>query len=230
MKRLIWLVVFGISFGVTCAFCAGSAEAMRLAEGVNFNNQTEVIAYATALKNNEAVIAQAKQEGIPVDTWIKNTVTEMTNNYRAEQQRKAEEQARLNKITEALTWSSRNKTTGVVLLDPKIQTAILDDYKQNKARGEASAKSYVGKIVEYAGAVTKIENWSGKIVIIFYGSENKGIMTYAFVNDASLPLAMSLNVGNVIVVSGECTEFGVASMSDTPSITIRNSSIRHIIK
>jgi hypothetical protein len=229
MRRIIGLLIFGCIFGLTNGFCAGSMEAMRLAEGVNFDNQSEVITYATALKKSEAVIAQAKEEGISVDIWIKTVVGQMTESYHSAQKAEAEKQAKLKQLTDAELWSSRNVSAGAILLDAGTQKAILDDYSQNKARGEKSVEKYIGKVIQYTGRVYSVNSSYG-IYIHLSGVGNDRITLFADIKNSETSTALALNKDEVITVVGECSRFHSSSSSDNPSIDLKNSSIIHIAK
>ena len=134
MRKIIGLLIFGTILGITSAFCAGSMEAARLAEGVNFDNQSEVIAYATALRSNEAVIAQAQQEGVSVDIWIRNVVVQMTEEYHFTQKAEAERQAELRIFANADAWASRNLGAGIILIDTNTRKQLKEEFEKNKAR------------------------------------------------------------------------------------------------
>jgi len=230
MEKVIGLIVLGLIFGISVCFSAGSMEAARLAEGVNFENQSEVITYATVLRNNEAVISQAKEEGVSVDIWIRNTLEQMTQQYHEAKKEEANKQAELMKLSSADNWASRNLGTGVILLDTNTRKHLKEEYDKNKARYAVQVDSYRGKILRCVGKVSGINSYSDSFWI--YLSSIDGIAL-----SVSLPLSerehvLKLNEGDIVVLDGryEDNRTMMGNIEYRDSIRIESGSIRQIFK
>ena len=210
MKKIFGIIALGMFFGLGTAFCAGSFEAISLSEGVNFNNQAEVLAYAETLRKNENVIAQAREEGIHVDIWIRNIIVEMTNNYQEEQRLLLERQNSIKRIEEAETWSSRNVRSGAILLDIGRQQNYLSECDKNSARALQIAYTYVGKNIQFTGEISQIFTGYYGYEITLQLERPDGISVSLKLNIDEIEKALALNIGDIVTVVGLCDSFGHA--------------------
>jgi hypothetical protein len=225
MKKLIGILVFGIICGVSSVFCYGAMEAGRLAEGVNFDNPSEVSAYAQLLRNNDAVKNQAKDEGVSLEVWIQNTVTAMTESYHSNQEAIAKKEARERRFSEADRAAARNIESGVVLLDVNTQQQILRDLENNRMRGNENLRNYLEKQIQYTGEVRSIVEEAGGIRPSYEDRDyspyfnslsiGKGIRLiierdnistfYVFLLPSERSKVLNLNKGDIITVIGKST-------------------------
>jgi hypothetical protein len=218
MKKLLGMCFFGIVFSLANLFCAGSMEAQRLAEGVNFDNRSEVIAYATALQKNQAVIEQAKGEGVSLEIWIKKTIETMTENFHLAQ--KEAEEKRLNE--KRITDAEKNVVRGAILMDLNTQQYILSEFEKNQIRGAEYVKQYNDKTIQYTGEIYGIGN---DYTMLLKRENGIYVDVESFMPNEKQKIS-SLNKGDVVTIVGKCVHYGLGAYGNARRFFLQDCSIK----
>lgn len=245
MKRGIWVLVLGFIFGISICFGAGSVElteahtilkreSNRLANDINFDNQSEVNNFENALKRSSALknymnVIKTLYNGAISENDLIEHENDLIQQEVKEQYIRQQEHRGLG-IAEA--WSTRNVMTGAVLFDLEMQQRIINDFEQNLARAQIQTEQYIGKIFQYTGQVYSVEKDKyNQGVIKVHLRRTDGVTVFANFNMDQTESVLQLDTGNVITVVGRCTRFLEHYFdSGLSSVSLENSVVKFVAK
>lgn len=240
MKKTIGLLIFGMVLGISSAFSAGSmeldsvqnafnAEIELLAKDVNFENQSEIIAFENAIRrsgsftNYMIAIRSFYGDYFSEDYLIEQTIQEQR-----------EKQIELRKLNEAEIWSARNITAGAILFDLEMQQRINEEFERNTEQARLNAEQeYKGNILQYTGTVGSVEKkygWNEPDYFQVYLRRTDGASVFAYFTMDRADSVQRIKVGDVITITGRCNWF--IGRSSAPwglsSVNLGDSVIRFV--
>ena len=222
MKKAIGLFIFSLVFGLTLCFGGGgfdeettkafNLEVERFANGVNFDNPSEVKIFENALRKSNALknyitANKALAAAWGLDLTEDYLINQAVNDQREAQMLQRKRQIEQRKLAEAEAWSVKNVTAGAVLLDSATQKVIIETGKQNSYRAVQSLEKYNDKLVQYTGKVDRIsqhlisKNWFVSLMVSIEDVWMSSIRV--FMAEGREQEMSELNEGDFITVVGE---------------------------